>query len=252
MRVKIRRLFSGEEVPEKIRFIFDKTSKKRPAWILVKNLPKDVRFLGTRINGKIFYYRFYLSPTIPLFLPTDYTKEEMEKFYNKFSQTYDDEIGSRNTQAVSFLFDKIRISKEAKILDLGAGSGLSSLPLIKEGYKDITLLDFSKGMLLKARKKKELKNCKFIVGDITKLRLKQRYDLVFSAFSFASNSYFDDKEMPKLWLKITKMLKPHGIFLLIGNDFEPPNALIKKIKSGKYEMSKGGYKTQWYIGRKIL
>lgn len=252
MNVKIRKLFLGEEVPNNIKFTYDKTSKKRPAWIFVKNLPEGVRFLGTRINGKIFYYRFYLSTTTPLFLPTHYTKEEMKKFYNKLSQTYDPEIGSRNTLAVRFLFNKIQMPKDTQILDLGAGSGLSSVSLVKDGYKDITLLDFSKGMILKAKKKKGLKNCKFIIGDITKLKLKQKYDLIFSAFSFASHSYFEDKEMPKLWLKITEMLKPNGMFLLIGNDFEPSKTLFKKIKSGKYEMTKsGGYKAQWYIGRKI-
>lgn len=249
MQVKIKKSFSGKEIPKNTKFIYDKTSKKRPAWIWVKNLPKNIMFLSTRVNGKIHHYRVYLSTTIPLFLPTNYTKDEMRIFYNKFAQIYDKEIKSKNTKSTEFLFKKIKIPKDAKILDLGAGSGISSLPLIKKGYRDISLLDFSKEMLTKAKQKKELKKCKFIQQNIVKLKLKEKYDLIFSIFSFASNSYFNDNEMPKLWRKITTSLKPNGIFMVMGNDFEPPQSLIKKIKSGKYEII-SGYKAQWYIGKK--
>lgn len=249
MKFKIKKSFSGKEVPKNIKFTYDKTSPKRPAWIYVKNLPKNVMFLSTRANGKIHHYRAYLSTTIPLFLPANYTKEEMEKFYDKFAQIYDDEVESRNSRAAKFLFNKIKLPKNAKILDLGAGSGISSVLLVKMGYKDITLLDFSKGMLTKAKQKKELKNCKFIKQDITKLKLKESYDLIFSIFSFASSSYFNDKEMSKLWKNVTNILKPKGILMLMGNDFEPTRNLIKKIKSGKYEII-SGYKAQWYIGKK--
>lgn len=249
MKFKIKKSFSGREIPKNIKFTYDKTSSKRPAWIYVKNLPKNVMFLSTRANGKIYHYRVYLSTTIPLFLPTNYTKEEMEKFYDKFARIYDDEVESRNSRATKFLFDKIKLQKNSKILDLGAGSGISSVPLVKMRYENITLLDFSEGMLTKARRKKELKNCKFIKQDITKLKLKEKYNLIFSIFSFASNSYFDDNEMSKLWKNITTLLKPKGILMLMGNDFEPPKNLIKKIKSGKYEIIPE-YKAQWYIGKK--
>ena len=241
--------YSGKEIPKNIRFTNDKTSKKRPAWLLVKGLPKNVMFLSTRVNGKIQHYRVYLSTSIPLFVPTNYTKNEMRKFYNKFAQTYDKGVKSKNILATKFLLKKIKMDKDAKILDLGAGSGLSSLPLMEAGYKDITLLDYSKEMLTKARKKKGLKKCKFILGDISELKLKTKYDLIFSVFSFASNSYFNDDEMPILWKKVALYLKPNGIFMMMGNDSEPPQSTIKKIKSGKYEIIPG-YKAQWYIGRK--
>lgn len=249
MKFEIKNLFLEKKYLKNIKFTYDKNSPKRPAWIYVKNLPKNIMFLSTRANEKIHHYRVYLSTTIPLFLPTNYTKEEMEKFYDKFAQIYDDDVESRNSRATKFLFNKIRLPKNAKILDLGAGSGISSVPLVKMGYKNITLLDFSKGMLTKAKQKKELKNCQFIKQDIAKLKLKEKYDLIFSVFSFASSSYFDDKEMPKLWKNVTNLLKPKGILILMGNDFEPTRNLIKKIKSGKYKII-SGYKAQWYIGKK--
>lgn len=249
MRVEIRKSFSGKNVPKNIKFIYDKTSKTRPAWIFVKNLQKNVRFLSTRINGHVYHYKIYLSTITPLFLPTDYTKEEVKSYYDKFSQLYDCEIGLKNSKATEFLFNKYKISKNSKILDLGAGSGLSSIPLLKKGYTDLTLLDFSKEMLAKAKKKKELKGCKFINQDILKLKSNRKYDVIFSVFSFALNSYFDDKDMPVLWKKINSILKPNGLLMLMGNDFEPPKSLIKKVKKGKYEIIKG-LKVNWFIGGK--
>ncbi len=249
MQIKIKKSFSGKEVPKNTKFTYDKTSKRRPAWILIKNLPKNIMFLSTRIDGKNHHYKVYLSITIPLFLPTNYTKDEMRKFYDKFAEIYDDKIGSRNSKAAKFLFNKSKISKDAKILDLGAGSGISSVPLVKMGYKNITLLDFSKEMLSKAKLKNELKKCKFVKQNISNLKLNNKFDVIFSIFSFASNSYFNYEEMPTLWKNITNYLKPNGIFMLMGNDFEPPQLLIKKIKSGKYEIV-SGYKAQWYIGKK--
>lgn len=247
MEVKLTRIYSGKKFPKEKKFIYDKTSKKRPAWILIKNLQKNIMFLNTKINGKIEHYRAYLSPDIPLFLPTNYTREEMRKYYDKFSEIYDDEIKSKNEEATIFLFGKIKLNKNIEILDLGAGSGISAVPLVKKGYKNITLVDFSKKMLEKAKKKKELKGCKFLQKDITKLNLNKKYDLILSIFSFASKSYFNEEEMQKLWRRIYSHLKPQGILMIMGNDFEPPSVLIRKIKSGKYEIVPK-YKSQWYIG----
>ena len=152
MKVIIKNSYSSKEVPESIKFTYDKTSETRPTWIWVENLPKNVMFLSTRINGRIEHYRAYLSTEIPLFLPTTYTREEMKKYYNKFAEIYDSEIKAKNLVATKFLLKKIKLEKNAKILDLGAGSGISSIAFVESGYKDITLLDYSQKMLEIAKK----------------------------------------------------------------------------------------------------
>jgi len=251
MEVEVRKYYSGKNLPKETKFVYDKESKERPAWIQVEGLPNDVMFLSTRINGKIHHYRIYLSLTIPLFLPTNYTKEEMMKYYDKFAEIYDEETGLKNAVAAEFLFSKLQVPKDAKILDLGAGSGISAVPLINRGYNNITLLDFSKEMLEKAKQKKELKKCNFLLQDISKLEIKsdEKFDVIFSVFAFASNSYFGNKEMQKLWEKIVYCLKPNGIFAVMGNDSEPPQSLIQKIDNGMYEIIPG-FKAQWYIGKR--
>ncbi len=250
MQVKLRKIFTGVEPPKNTRFIFDKTSITRPAWIQLNNLPENIMFISTLINGKIQRYRNYLPTKNPLFLPVDYTKEEMRKFYNQFAKNYDKNTKSRNSKATQFLFEQIEIPKNAKILDLGAGSGISTVPLIKKGYNKITLIDFSEEMLELAKQKKELKNCKFIREDITQSKLKDKFNVVYSVFSFGSNSYFTPKEMPKLWIQIANYLEKQGKLLLIGYDYEPPKKLFKKIKSGKYEIIPN-FKVEWYLGEKI-
>lgn len=249
MKVKISRMYAGKDVPKNIKVKYDKTSKRRPAWIWIGGLPQNIVHLSVRINGIIIFYRIYISSTIPLFLPSNYTKEEMRKFYDKFSEIYDNKLESINIPAAGFLLKNIKLPKDAKILDLGAGTGFSSIPFIKKGYKNIILLDYSKGMLAKARKRKELKKCRFIRQNIMKLDLKEKFDLIISIFSFASNSYFDEKDMQILWRKLAKHLRSNGILALLGYDYEPKKTLFNKIKSGKKEIIEG-YHAKWFIGQK--
>ncbi len=247
MEVKLRRIYTGKDAPQEAKIEYDKTSKKRPAWILVKNLPDNIVHLSVKVNENRIFYRIHLSSKVPLFLPSDYTKEEMKKFYDKLSEVYDSFV-EVNLLASKFLLENLKLKKDSKILDLGAGTGLSSIPFAEKGY-DVTLIDFSKKMLEKAKKRKELKNCKFIYQDITKLNLKEKFDLMLSVFSFASNTYLNEKEMPATWEKIANHLELEGKLVLLGYDYEPPSDLFKKIKSGKYEIIPT-YETKYYIGEK--
>ena len=249
MKVEIRRIYVKKNINKNFKVKYDKTSKKRPAWIWIQDLPKNVAYISVRVNQNNIFYKTYLSSKIPLFLPSNYTKEEMRKYYDKFSGIYDNFIKQNNLPAAKFLLKKFKLPKNAKILDLGAGTGLTAIPFVNAGYKDITLLDYSKKMLEKAKKKKELAGCRFLHKDITKFNLKEKFDLIISIFSFASNSYFDEKDMPLLWKKVFQNLKPKGTLALMGYDYEPPKVLFRKIKKGKYNIIKD-YWMKWYIGKK--
>ena len=173
----------------------------------------------------------------------------MKNFYDKFSETYDKYIKQNNLRATRFLLKKIKLTKNAKILDLGAGTGIGSIPFVRDGYKNITLVEYSPNMLDNAKKKKELKTCRFICEDIMDLNLNEKFDLIFSIFSFGLHAYFDKKEMPVLWKKIHKHLKSNGIIALIGHEYPVPKSLFKEIKSGKKKIIEG-YSAEWYIGSK--
>ena len=138
MNVDIYRAYIGKPISKKsIKIEYDRSNKNRPAWIYVEGLPRNTFIISTRINNKIILYKTYLTPKLPLFLPVDYTKEEMKKFYDKFSETYDKYIKQNNIAAAGFLLKKLRLQKNVKLLDLGAGTGIGSIPFFRLRNKNI-------------------------------------------------------------------------------------------------------------------
>lgn len=237
---------------------YDKRENKRPAWIKINGLPEGTNFIKIHLgkegkSGKrIQFYKTYLPEG--LFIPIDYTKEEMKRFYNKFSEIYDYEIkkSGQNLLAARFLINKLKkYVKKGEILDLGAGTGLITEMFIKEGYSPATLVDYSQGMLNRAKQRKDLEGSKFIKADIRKLNLNKRFDLVLSFFSFGSSSYFDEEEIIKILKIAKKHLKKNGIFAVLGHlplsEFEKE---FKKLESGIYDLStKKKFYTDYFIGR---
>ena len=67
------------------------------------------------------------------------------------------------------------MSKDARILDAGAGTGLLGQCLHQEGYQDLVAIDLSEGMLEKARKKA-------VYGELHKMVLGERLDFKDDSF----------------------------------------------------------------------
>ena len=245
MDLDLRKIWVGKDPPKKARITdYDKTSRKRPAWIQIKGLPPKTSFISIRINQKLQRYMAYLGARTNLYLPIDHTKEELKKHYDKYSKIYDWHVIKNNRPAIKFILEKLKIPKDAKILDLGAGTGIASEEIVKKGHNNVTLVDYSKGMLEKARQKKILRQCKFKCQDISKLNLKEKFDFIISIFSLASDSYFNEKEMQKIWRRIRAHLKNGGTLAIFDYDYEPPKEYFRKIDSGTFHM-------QWYIGKRI-
>jgi len=249
-----------EKELKKLKITYDKKSKIRPAWIKIEGLEGKVKFIDIHLgkkgkNGRRKqFYRTYLP--LGLFLPIDYTYEEMSKYYDKFAEIYDAEITKTgyNTGAAKFLIRKINkyANKEAKILDLGAGSGIVNEVYAISGFRNMTLVDFSKGMLEKAKKKPTLKGCKFINADLRKLNLKEKYDLITSHFSLGNYRYIIEEDLEKILKKVNKNLKPNGIIAIIGHfDQELFRAHFTKLESGIYTLNKSKKLfADYFIGRK--
>ena len=245
----------------KLRVSYDKSSESRPAWIKIEGLPNGVNFISIFLGrrGKegqrIQFYKTYLPQW--LFLPIDFKSHEMKKFYDEFSKFYDKDLAqnSNNPKAANFLAKKLKkfSNPGVSVLDLGAGTGMISEIFYKEGYKDITLFDYSKGMLEKARKRHSLKSCKFILGDVRKLNLHKKYDVVISVFSLGSSSYFSRDELKSIYIKIKKHLKKNGILAVLGHtgtEFLKDNFSI--LEAGIYTIDKKRkYYTDYFIGRKM-
>lgn len=259
--MKLRAYYKRTKTNKKFKITYDKTSKGRPAWIKVENFPKGVRYISVHLGKKgkesrrIQPYQIYLIEG--LFIPLNYTKEEMSKFYDKFSEIYDYELknsGKRqNIIATEFLIKKLKKHiKKGELLDLGAGTGLITEMFLKEDYGPATLVDYSQGMLNKAKKRKGLKGSKFIKADIRKLNLKKKFDLIISFFSFGSFSYFDEEELDKILKIVHKHLKKGGIFAILGHaQVSEFKKFFKPLEKGIYTLNyEKKFYTDYFIGRK--
>ena len=257
MRKKTKLIYAyiKKKPKKKYKIEYDKTGKIRPAWVKVENPPKGATFIAFKFGKTGFRYLAYLGGG--LYLPTNYTKEEMSKYYDKFSETYDRDINraKQNHRAIKYiikLLKDLKVKKSSKILDICAGTGIGAEHFIKNGYKNITLLDFSRKMIAKAKKKEQLKDCKFIVSDLLKFKTKNKYNVVTSFFGFGSSSYFTEKQVEKGLKNIKSILKKGGLLVIQGYpDIDLFSKYFKPVTIGTYVLNKKKrFYTTYFIGRK--
>ena len=75
---------------------------------------------------------------------------QLEERYDQWAREYDedlsDDFGYVMPRMTAEIFERF-VSKDAKVLDAGAGTGLVGLELSRLGYSDIEAMDMSRGML---------------------------------------------------------------------------------------------------------
>lgn len=250
---KIKILKSFVENNEKIdQLDFESDPEgKRPAWIHIKDPNFKARFLTirTETESEILYKRF----TGNFYYPVDLkiSKEEEGRFYQKYAQYYDEYTGKNNQPMAQFLLDKmlgLNIPKNAKILDLGAGTGIFSDLASLSGFTDLTLLDSSKAMLEVARNKLSLKEAKVILGDVRNQEFDEKYDLMVSVMMLDS---INDKDLPETLTNLTKALNSNGYFFLIEDKARKEyKEFFNKIEDGVFFVSKErDFAKYYFIGQ---
>jgi len=101
---------------------------------------------------------------------------------------------------------------DPRVLDLGAGTGLSTLFLLQR-YPDahVTLLDFSQEMLDVARERFSENPCiSFVVGDYRSYPFEGPYDVVISGLSIHHLGFKEKQELTK---RVYALLTPGGEFV---------------------------------------
>ena len=135
--------------------------------------------------------------------------QEIIEIYNDFSGTYDADVKRKMRYTAYVTVPKLVLSHlnstPARILDLGCGTGLSSLLFFKAGHQ-VTGIDGTHAMIDRARK---LPFKKLISQNLEKpLRVK---DVSFDAAVMVGvTEYIDD---PAIVLEqVKRKLKPEGVF----------------------------------------
>ena len=108
-----------------------------------------------------------------------------------------------------------------KILDIAAGTGSSSRPLVDKGA-EVTALDFSHGMIEQGRKQN--KNINFVQGDALKLPFEDN-SFEVTTISFGLRNTSNTEKALKEALRVTK----DGGRIVVAEFSHPVNPVFKKI-----------------------
>jgi D-alanine-D-alanine ligase len=120
------------------------------------------------------------------------------------------------SQEVDFLEKFLKLEKSWAILDLCGGHGRHSLELSRRGFKDLTVLDYSKVLidLGKDTAKKEGLNTRFIKCDARYSDLPDERFRVIIVMASSFGYLIDEHENSKILSETFRLLMPEGLLLL--------------------------------------
>jgi len=130
---------------------------------------------------------------------------------------YEDYPFTKDTEKeVEWMVKEYLTSPEMKILDVGCGTGRHAINLAAKGYRNITGIDLSPGMVEAARKVAEEKGVSidFRVCDARELPFKNEFDAALCLCEGAFGLLEDDYENYKVLKAVHRSLKKRGIFIL--------------------------------------
>ena len=115
------------------------------------------------------------------------------------------------------LFYEQFISDSVSVLELGCGTGRVAFPLAKKA-KQVVGVDVSGDMISRAKKKLKSANVEFLLGDMSSLNLKAKFDLIIAPFRVLQTLETEDVVLKSL-KNIKKHMNPEGLGIL--NVFNP-------------------------------
>lgn len=136
--------------------------------------------------------------------------------YHSFAEIYDDimcgvdyEAWADYVESLLELYNK----KPLSLIDLACGTGSSTLPFARRGYK-IAGVDLSKTMLEKARIKTEHSglDIQYYHDDLRTLKLQEKYDLAL-LFQDGLNCLLSPEELAMAMKAINLILNPGSLFI---------------------------------------
>ena len=151
--------------------------------------------------------------------------DDVSKMFDDVANRYDflnDLLSLGRTKAWRRAVTSIIAPKPGmKILDIAAGTGSSSRPLVDKGA-EVTALDFSQGMIEQGRKQN--KNINFVQGDALKLPFEDN-SFEVTTISFGLRNTSNSEIALKEALRVTK----DGGRIVVAEFSHPVNPIFKKI-----------------------
>ncbi len=206
------------------------TQVKQPELPVVNEMDSPVAFdfeSVFEVENYLYFYRDYLSP--------ERTKAEVDALERELS-----------------------LDKNIRILDLACGFGRHVNELAARGY-DVTGVDLMPGFLEIARQEAEELEVSpnFIQMDMRQIDFDQEFDRILLLFT--SFGYFEDQENQLVLEKVSRALKPGGLFILDSHNrdvflkYLQPFMVTEKgadlmIDRGSFDTATG----RWYNRRIVI
>jgi ubiquinone/menaquinone biosynthesis C-methylase UbiE len=139
----------------------------------------------------------------------------IQNAYNEWSETYDTDENLTRDLDQQLTRETLANLHFDSILELGCGTGKNTAFLAQIGT-DVHALDFSEGMIAKAREKVKARNVKFSVADLTQTWPceDQAYDLIVCNLVL---EHIEDLSF--IFSEVSRVLEKNGRFLL--NELHP-------------------------------
>jgi SAM-dependent methyltransferase len=139
-------------------------------------------------------------------------------------------------QEIEFIEATLNLDAHAKILDLYCGYGRHAIELAKNGY-EVTGVDSTADFLSIAKQKASQLQValEFIQCDMRNINFQHSFDAVISMF--AAFGFFNDDENAAVIGRISRALKPRGLFLidLLNREWMQKNNLNRYWRDPKGE-----------------
>ncbi|NQT31933.1 MAG: methyltransferase domain-containing protein [Deltaproteobacteria bacterium] len=140
-----------------------------------------------------------------------------KELFENMGIEYEDYPFTKDTETeVAWMVKEYLTSPEMKILDVGCGTGRHAINLATKGYKNITGIDLSPGMIGAANKVAKEQNVQvdFRVCDARELPFQNEFDAALCLCEGAFSLLENDAENYKVLKAVHQSLKKNGIFIL--------------------------------------